>query len=198
MPHRQIAQGLLTIGCTLDGIQNEYTAGFLRNNGALPLTGVSEKAFEEAVIKTAKMGVMGSVTFFFTRTDKASNFIKAYDETAELIRLHREWEQLDDEGRKDKQEPPPLPQHSDEVIAQVLCIHAANARQIPKIVLSAPPVCNTLKGTTQKSGETSTGVTAGTTTGSGKVWGVMMSNEDRTGHMKLHHRIIKEWVNPIR
>lgn len=197
MPNRQLAQAMLDAGCELEGVQNEYTGGFLRSRGLMSKNQVSERVFEESVISAAKIGVMGNVTFFFKRTGKAESMIAAWDKIADLIRLHRQWEEMAVEDREGCDPPPAIPEHSDEAIAAILCVHANNQKQLPKIVLSYPPTCNTLKGTGQPTGQTSTGVPAGTTTGAGKVWSVLTSDADRAEHLKLHPRIIKEWINPF-
>lgn len=197
MPNRHLALAMIDAGCEIEEIQNEYTGGFLRDRGLLPATPVSEKIFEEAVIKNARNGLLGSVTFFFRRTAKAENMIAAWDAMSDTIRRHREWEEMAPEDRAGKEPPPAIPEHSDTAIAEILCVHANNARLLPKIVLGFPPTCNTLKGTTQKTGDTSTGVAAGTTVGAGKIWNVLLNDDSRAGHMKLHPRIIKEWVNPF-
>lgn len=199
VPNRKLAEAMLSCGCEVEDISNQYTPGLLRDRKLIGAGPITEEKFERRVIEVAQGKMQGSVIFFMRRTSRAESVIAAWDGTAKLIQMHREREAMSAEEKKDLDPPPPLPNIPDEIVAQVLCMHANNAKVIPQLIFSAPPICNTLKGETQKTGETSTGAQAGVTTGAGKIWSVMLDDESRLGVMKLklkHKRLIKEWINP--
>lgn len=207
MPQRKIAEAMITAGIPFAEPEqggpclNSYTPGFLRDRGIIGKAGIGMPAFEKKVIETHERQIAGHVTFFFQRTTEAENFIKAWDETAESIKRHRAYEELSDAERKTTDAPRPLPDISAEVVAQVLCIHAANTENRRKLMFVNAPICDTLTGNFEQ-GETkggakecATGLAIGEATGGGKIWSTDLPNvsadptkPDRA-KLKLHNRI---------
>lgn len=202
MPNRKLAEAMITAGIPFASREeeeytptmNQYTPGLLRDKRIIGGNPISPKKFEEAVLETADRKIQGSVTFFFRRTKEAEDCVAAWDKTADLIRQYRQRESFTPEEMALLDPLPPLPSHSAEVIAEVLCMHANNLKAIQDLVFINPPVCNTLSGEfyqgESKGGEklTSTGVPIGETTGGGRTWSTSLGNADRA-RIGLHPKI---------
>lgn len=208
MPNVKLAEAAITAGIPFASYEeggpcrNEYTAGFLRSRRIIGENPINVREFERIVIDTAERGIAGHVTYFFERTPDAQAFISAWDKTSEAIRLNREYDALSPELRAQLEKPPALPSISNEIIAQVLCIHANNLKQMEKLPFIHSPVCNTLAGSI--SGErkkTSTGVMTGNTSGAGKIWSTDLPNTAPDGKpsreaIKLGHNKLRDWKSP--
>lgn len=208
MPNAQLAQAAITAGIPFASpeeggpCRNEYTPGFLRDRRIIGENGVELRELELRVLETAERGIAGHVTYFFERTPEAESFIKAWDTISETIRLRTEYDSLTNEERACLDKPPELPVISNEIIAQVLCIHANNMRSIVKLPFVHSPVCNTLAGkSTGERKATSTGVMTGNTAGAGKIWSTDLPNTaapDKPSResIGIKHTKIRDWKSP--
>lgn len=208
MPNRKLAEAMISAGIPFANhdeggpCQNHYTPALLRDRGWAK-GDLPPKAFEERVLAVAQSGAVnaaGTVVFLFERSAEAEALIKAWDETAQAVRLAREWAGMPPEQKAMVQPPPALPDLSASIVAQVLCLHANNMKLMPQIIFSRAPICNMMEADfhqgESKGGAhvTSTGVSIGETTGSGKAWSTDLDN-DKRAKMGLHPRI-KVWANP--
>lgn len=212
MPNIKLAHAMITAGIPLDFTEgptaNFYTPGLLRDRRIMGDAPIGLAEFERRVLDMAESGKPGAVTFFFERTREAEDFIKAWDETTESIKKHREREKMSEEEKAENDAPPPLPKIDAVTCAKVLCMHAHNAETTTKLPFVNPPLCNTLGGKfvpkINRLGDNQVmdgGVTSGERTGAGKIWSVNLPDEDSNpdnpdrGKMGLHPRI-RLYKNP--
>jgi hypothetical protein len=162
--NQQLAFALATAGCTfasreLEGpAQNIYTLGWLRDRKLGTGLGI-----EEAAMVAFKQRKAGTVIYYFERDSIFDRAIAAWDE------IVAEYQQAE----LDKT-PPILPEISERVVMQVLCVHANNMKHYSQLPFVNRPWVSTIESVrTEEKGESGYWKDVKIkVTGAGKMWKV--------------------------
>ncbi len=168
--NKQLAHALAVAGCRFaeseDGgpVMNTYTPGFLRDRRLIGNNPISIREFERAAEDAAAKRIPGIVTYFFERDDV-------------FYRAEAAWQKMCEEisNAKIERRAPALPDISEEVVAQIMCIAAHGLKAINDAPFLTVPWVSTIAGAESFDEDTR----ARSFAGSGKAWPLNISAEGR-------------------